>query len=358
MSSYIDVVHPERHAPYLDIPDDVVDYLHYLDFVKLRSPRTVNGYYLDLRGFFRYMMQRWQRVADDTPPEEIVLTGIATADIQTITKHDIFDFLDHARSADNGPKARARKLSALKGFFNYMCTQVNRLPANPTENISLGSPARALPKYLTQDEAVTLLSNIQSDFYERDYCILTLFLNCGMRLAELVTIDMGDFRDDTIRIVGKGSKERLVYLNDACLDALQRYKKVRASLPNLADRDALFVSKRTGKRLSARRIEQIVARCLQSAGLSGRGFSPHKLRHTAATLMYQGGVDMLALKEILGHENVSTTQIYTHINREQLKKAVAASPLATQKYVEQKPSVPDTPDSHDGEDSPDGSESR
>lgn len=358
MSSYIDVVHPERHAPYLDIPDDVVDYLHYLDFVKLRSPRTVNGYYLDLRGFFRYMMRRWQRVADDTPPEEIVLTGITTADIQTITKHDIFDFLDHARSADNGPKARARKLSALKGFFNYMCTQVNRLPANPTENISLGSPARALPKYLTQDEAVTLLSNIQSDFYERDYCILTLFLNCGMRLAELVTIDMGDFRDDTIRIVGKGNKERLVYLNDACLDALQRYKKVRASLPNLADRDALFVSKRTGKRLSARRIEQIVARCLQSAGLSGRGFSPHKLRHTAATLMYQGGVDMLALKEILGHENVSTTQIYTHINREQLKKAVAASPLATQKYVEQKPSVPDAPDSHDGEGSPDGSESR
>ena len=325
MSSYIDVVHPERHAPYLDIPDDVVDYLHYLDFVKLRSPRTVNGYYLDLRGFFRYMMQRWQRVADNTPPEEIDLTGITTADIRTIAKHDIFDFLDHARSADNGPKARARKLSALKGFFNYMCTQVNRLPANPTENISLGSPARALPKYLTRDEAVTLLSNIQSDFYERDYCILTLFLNCGMRLAELVTIDMGDFRDDTIRIVGKGSKERLVYLNDACLDALQRYKKVRTSLPNLVDRDALFVSKRTGKRLSARRIEQIVARCLQSAGLSGRGFSPHKLRHTAATLMYQGGVDMLALKEILGHENVSTTQIYTHINREQLKKAVAAS---------------------------------
>ena len=236
MSSYIDVVHPERHAPYLDIPDDVVDYLHYLDFVKLR-------------------------VADDTPPEEIDLTGITTADIRTITKHDIFDFLDHARSADNGPKARARKLSALKGFFNYMCTQVNRLPANPTENISLGSPARALPKYLTRDEAVTLLSNIQSDFYERDYCILTLFLNCGMRLAELVTIDMGDFRDDTIRIVGKGSKERLVYLNDACLDALQRYKKVRTSLPNLVDRDALFVSKRTGKRLSARRSKSSRAAC-------------------------------------------------------------------------------------------------
>ena len=358
MSTYIDAAKPSQHAPYLDIPDDVIEYLHYLDFIKLRSPRTVNGYYIDLRGFFRFMMTEWDRVPRDASPDTIDLTHISTDDIRTIRKRDIFNYLEYVRSLDNGPKARARKLSALKGFFNYMCTQVNRLPANPTENISLGSPARALPKYLTRDEAVTLLSNIQSDFYERDYCILTLFLNCGMRLAELVTIDMGDFRDDTIRIVGKGSKERLVYLNDACLDALQRYKKVRTSLPNLVDRDALFVSKRTGKRLSARRIEQIVARCLQSAGLSGRGFSPHKLRHTAATLMYQGGVDMLALKEILGHENVSTTQIYTHINREQLKKAVAASPLATQKYVGQKPSAPDAPDPHDGEDSPDGSESR
>ena len=344
VSSYIDAVHPERHAPYLDIPDDVIEYLHYLDFVKLRSPRTVNGYYLDLRGFFRYMMIQWCRVEDTVPPENIPLNGITTDDIKKITKRDIFNYLDYARNADNGPKARARKLSALKGFFNYMCTQVNKLTVNPTENISLGTPQKALPKYLTENEALELLNNIQSDFYERDYCIITLFLNCGMRLAELVTIDLGDFRDDTIRIIGKGNKERLVYLNDACLNALQHYKKARASLPNLADKDALFVSKRTGKRLSARRVEQIVARCLQTAGLSGRGFSPHKLRHTAATLMYQGGVDMLALKEILGHENVSTTQIYTHINREQLKQAVAASPLAKQKYIEEKRSVPDPGD--------------
>ena len=246
MSSYIDVAHPERHAPYLDIPDDVIEYLHYLDFVKLRSPRTVNGYYLDLRGFFRFMMQRWQRVADTAPPDEITLTGITTADIAQITKRDIFDYLDHARNADNGPKARARKLSSLRGFFHYMCTQVNKLTTNPTENISLGTPQKALPKYLTETEAVTLLSHIQSDFYTRDYCIITLFLNCGMRLAELVTINMGDFRDDTIRITGKGNKERLVYLNNACLDALQRYRKDRASLPNLVDKDALFISNRTG----------------------------------------------------------------------------------------------------------------
>ena len=354
MSSYIDVVHPDRHAPYLDIPNDVIEYLHYLDFVKLRSPRTVNGYYLDLRGFFRYMMLQWDRADDAAPPEKIDLTDISTRDIAGITKRDIFGYLDYARNADNGPKARARKLSALKGFFHYMCTQVNKLTVNPTENISLGTPQKALPKYLTENEAVELLKNIQSDFYERDYCIITLFLNCGMRLAELVTIDLSDFRDDTIRIVGKGNKERLVYLNDACLFSLQRYKKARTALPNLADKDALFVSKRTGKRLSARRVEQIVARCLQSAGLSGRGFSPHKLRHTAATLMYQGGVDMLALKEILGHENVSTTQIYTHINRDQLRQAVASSPLADKTFEEQ-PSAPDR-GSDEGEESPDGTE--
>lgn len=348
MSSYVDVNHPERHAPYLDIPDDVIEYLHYLDFVKLRSPRTVNGYYLDLRGFFRFMMVQWHRTAADTPLKEIDLTHITSKDIAGITKRDIFAYLEHARIENNGPKGRARKLSALKGFFGYMCNQVNKMNQNPTENISLGAPKKTLPKYLTESESISLLNNIQSDFYERDFCIITMFLNCGMRLAELIGINLGDFRDDTIRITGKGGKERLVYLNDACKQSLERYCTVRATLPNLSDREALFVSKRTGKRLTARRVEQIVARCLQSAGLSGRGFSPHKLRHTAATLMYQGGVDMLALKEILGHENVSTTQIYTHINQQQLRDAVQASPLARQKYIEPK-SLQDEPDKEDDE---------
>lgn len=334
MSSYIDTVHPERHAPYLDIPDDVVDYLHYLDFVKQRSPRTVNGYYLDLRSFFRFMAVQWHMVSEDVDPAQIDLRGITTDRIASIRKRDIFDFLEYARSQSNGSKARARKLSALRGFFGYLCTQVNRIQEDPTANISLGTPKKALPKYLTLDESLELLKNVQSDFYTRDYCILTMFLNCGMRLAELVSIDLGDFRDDTIRIIGKGHKERLVYLNSACLEALDRYKSERASLPNLVDQKALFVSKRTGKRLTARRVEQIVARCLQSAGLGGMGYSPHKLRHTAATLMYQyGQVDMLALKEILGHENVSTTQIYTHINQEKLKQAVESSPLSKVEYT-------------------------
>ena len=350
MSTYIDVARPDHHAPYLDIPDDVVEYLHYLDFVKLRSPRTINGYYIDLRGFFRFMMVSWGRAAEDCPPENINLTQITTADINTISKRNILGYLDHARANDNGPKSRARKLSALRGFFGYLHGQTGTLKLDPTENISLGSPKKSLPRYLTETECLELLKNIQSDFYERDYCILTLFLNCGMRLAELVTINLNDFRDDTIRITGKGNKERLVYLNSACLDALSRYLPARAALPNLVDRQALMVSKRTGKRLTARRVEQIVARCLQTAGLDGQGYSPHKLRHTAATLMYQGGVDMLALKEILGHANVSTTQIYTHIQQKQLRDAVEASPLAKITYTpphEPEPAVPDDSDDED-----------
>ena len=333
MSTYVDVAHPDRHAPYLDVPDAVIEYLHYLDFVRQNSPRTINGYYIDLRSFFRYMMLVWELVDADAPPEKIDLTGIRLDQIAKIQKRDILNFLDYARAHDNGPKARARKLSALRGFFGYLCNQVNQLSEDPTANIQLGAPKKSLHKYLTADEALTLLNHIQSDFYERDFCILTLFLNCGMRLAELITIDLGDYRDHTIRIVGKGSKERLVYLNSACQDALAHYLPARAALPNLVDRSAMFVSKRTGKRLTARRVQQIVERCLQSAGLSGRGYSPHKLRHTAATLMYQGGVDMLALKEILGHENVSTTQIYTHINQKQLQQAVEASPLSRHGYT-------------------------
>lgn len=344
MSTYIDVAHPERHAPYLDIPDTVIEYLHYLDFVKLRSPRTVNGYYLDLRGFFRYMMVTWSLYSQqtlETDPTKIDLTRITIEQIRKVQKRDILNYLDYARTNENGPKARARKLSALRGFFGYLCNQVNLIHDDPTANISLGTPKKALPKYLSAEESIELLNNIQSDFYERDFCILTLFLNCGMRLAELITINLSDFKDGTIRITGKGGKERLVYLNTACQDALAHYLPARAALPHLTDSNALFVSKRTGKRLSARRVQQIVERCLQSAGLSGRGYSPHKLRHTAATLMYQGGVDMLALKEILGHENVSTTQIYTHINQQQLRDAVAASPLSSHKFTPQQEKLSD-----------------
>ena len=328
MSSYIDVVHPDRHAPYLDIPNDVVEYLHYLDFVKMRSPRTINAYYLDLRGFFRFMMaMQWSRVPRDTPLEEINLKDISTEDIKKITKREIFSYLDYVRSTDaNGGKARARKLSALKGFFSYLVTQVNKLQENPTEGISLGSPKNALPKYLTAAESIELLKNIQSDFYERDFCMITLFLNCGMRLTELVTINMGDFKQDTIRITGKGNKERIVYMGASCRKAIDRYLIERRQII-LSDNRALFGS-RDGNRISVSAVHRLVKKHLLAAGLDASQFSAHKLRHTAATLMLSNGVDLKTLQEVLGHENLNTTQIYTHIESTELKIAAEANPLS------------------------------
>ena len=328
-----------------EMPEIVRQYALYYRNIKGRAPKTVNEYCSDLRTFFRFMKHFRGYVSQDTPMEEIPIDDIDLEFIRSITTMDIFEFMNYAADGrSNMSSTRQRKSSSLKSFFNYLTVHEGLLDSNPTENLTPPKKAKTLPRYLTLEQSRELLNAVDGSDKERDYCILTLFLNCGMRLTELVTINMGDFKQDTIRITGKGNKERLVYLNDACLEALDHYKKARAALPNLpTDERALFVSKRTGKRLTARRVEQIVARCLQSAGLSGRGFSPHKLRHTAATLMYQGGVDMLALKEILGHESVSTTQIYTPINQERLRAAVKASPLADQGYIaESKPSQQDS----------------
>lgn len=336
MSTYINPSKPNSHTPYTDIPRDVRDFLNYMGAILNRSPRTVNGYYIDLRTFFRFLM-RYRDLAQTTEFEQIDTSKLDTDFIASITQAEIYEYLYFLKNErENDSSSRARKLSSIKSFFRYMTVKSNRIENDPVKDISLPRGKKSLPRYLSLEESIELLKNIQSDFYERDFCIITLFLNCGMRLSELVNIDMGDFQDDTIRIVGKGNKERLVYLNSACVDALKHYCTARAALPNLADRDALFVSKRTGKRLGNRRVEQIVERCLQTAGLSGKGYSPHKLRHTAATLMYRhGNVDMLELKEILGHEHVSTTEIYTHINTDKLRHAVDSSPLSQVQYMPQ-----------------------
>ncbi len=333
MSTYIDPVHPERHSPYSDAPQDVTDYLRYLETILNRSPRTVNAYYIDLRTFFRFLVH-YRNAELDLPLDQIDVSKLDLTFIQAVSKEEIYEYLYYLKTdRHNEASARARKLSCIKGFFRFMVAKVNRMDQDPSLDVSVPSVRQALPKYLSLEECIELLKNIQSDFFERDFCIITMFLNCGMRLTELVTIDLSDFKEDTIRIVGKGNKERLVYLNDACIYALRQYCDARAKLEKLQDKKALFVSKRTGKRLSPRRVEQIVDGCLKQAGLSGRGYSPHKLRHTAATLMYRhGNVDMLALKEILGHEDVSTTQIYTHINTEKLQQAVRSSPLSHMKF--------------------------
>lgn len=335
MSTYIDARKPNQHGDYKDCPELVVTYLYDNETIRGLSPRTVNAYYIDLRTFFRFLKKHRKLVAADTPESEITLLDIDLAFLKSVTTSDIYEFLYYVtRERSNAAASRARKLSSLKGFFKYLCNKKKLLDANPTDDVDAPAQKKRLPKYLTLQDSIKLLENVQTDFYERDFCILALFLNCGMRLSELVNINVTDIRDDgTVNIIGKGNKERQVYLNAACVSALHALCVERAKLPSLQDKKALFVSKKTGKRLSVRRVQQIVGDCLASAGLSGQGYSPHKLRHTAATMLYQEGhVDMLALKEILGHAHVSTTEIYTHLGTQQLREAADASPFATMKF--------------------------
>lgn len=331
MSTYYNP-NKSKAASYKDCPEAVVEYLHYTETIRGLSPRTVNGYYVDLRVFFKYLVHHRGLVADELPLEDIDISSLDFDFIQRITKAEVYDYLYYAtRERGNSAASRARKLSSIKGFFRYLTSKSGKLQNNPTDDIEMPAQKKRLPKYLSLDESKELLNSVNSDYPERDYCILTLLLNCGMRLSELVSLNVQDIKNDTLRLIGKGNKERMVYLNNACLASIEQMLAARAKIERIKDANALFISKRTGQRLSARRVQQIVNNSLLLAGLDGKGYSVHKLRHTAATLMYQyGNVDVLVLKEVLGHANVSTTQIYTHLDSSQLKKAAGASPLASE----------------------------
>lgn len=330
MSTYINPMKPNRRSNYDDCPAVLSEYLIYSESIRGLSPRSVNGYYIDLRTFFKFLKLHRKLVADDLSLEEIEITDIDISFIKQIDKSEVYEYLYYVtRERENAAAARARKLSSLRGFFRYLTNKSGQLSVSPVEDIETPKMKKRLPKYLSLDESVDLLKNIQSDFYERDYCMVTLFLNCGMRVSELVGINVTDIKEDTLRVVGKGNKERTVYLNTASQVAIQNLLEERAKVEKAGIEKALFISKKTGKRLSVRRVQQLIESFIKDAGLDGKGYSVHTLRHTAATLMYQyGHVDMLALKEILGHVDVSTTQIYTHLDTRKLKDAAAASPLA------------------------------
>jgi len=308
----------------------VKEYLYYMETIKGRSKLTVKEQFYDLRLFFRFLKIS-RGLYSDNLFDEIPVNDIDITFINSITQADIYEFLYYITDQRGASaSSRARKLSTLKTFFKYLTVNAHLLQNNPVKDIEVPAIKKSLPKYLSLDESVNLLSNLPTDDnYQRNYCILTLFLNCGMRISELIGINLSDINENTVRITGKGNKERIIYLNDACMASLRDYLPVRASgLSHIQDIEALFLS-RNGRRISKRRVQQIVENALQSAGLEKKGLSTHKLRHTAATLMYQhGGVDIRVLSEILGHEHVSTTEIYTHVTNSQVENAMNASPLA------------------------------
>lgn len=309
-------------------PEFLNDYVVHMKIVKGLSPRTISEYYLDIRLFLKFIYSIKKDV-DSNDIEEIDISGMCNDELKHITISDIYNFIFYTSDErKNAEYARYRKVSSLRSFFHYLHKQANIIPDDPTLNLEIPTPKRALPKYLTLDESMKLLETSGTSDSKRDYCIITLFLNCGMRLSELIGINISDidFTDYHVKVLGKGNKERIIYLNKACISAINQYMEIRANIET--DTNALFLSNQK-KRISKRRVQQIVENALKSACLDDKGITTHKLRHTAATLMYQyGSADILTLKEILGHSNISTTEIYTHLSNQILRDAVENNPLA------------------------------
>ncbi len=326
-----------------DAPKVLLDFLSYHETIKAHSQKTVDEYYLDLRNFFRYLKQLRDPSLRDKPLDEIPIRDVGIEMIRTVTLTDVYSYMSYlsrdrqihhnSRRSEYGLSAasRARKIATLRSFFNYLTSKAHLLEENPIKDIDSPKLMKTLPKYLTLEESVELLDAVDGDHRERDYCILTLFLNCGLRISELIGINLNDIQDDALRIRGKGGKTRIVYLNEACRTAIEAYLTVRRPIVGRDDQ-ALFLSSRD-QRISRSTVHALVKKHLGAAGLDSSQYSSHKLRHTAATLMLQNGVDVRAVQEVLGHEHLNTTEIYTHIDNEALRVASRANPLG---HVKQK----------------------
>ena len=329
-----------------DMPPILRDFLTYHETIMGHSKNTVDEYFLDLRLYFRFLKLRYNLAAPDTDIDDI---PIGDVDIDLISKtgvSDVYEFLSYlsrdrekhqnSRSSEVGlsAKSRARKIATLRSFYKYLSSKAHLLSENPLSDLDSPKVMKSLPRYLSLDDSKRLLSSVGGSNKERDYCILMIFLNCGLRISELVGLNISDVSDDHLRVLGKGNKERIVYINHACKSAIDNYLEIRNSTSG-ADKYALFLSSRR-ERISRSTVHNLVKKHLAAAGLDSTKYSSHKLRHTAATLMLHNGVDVRTLQELLGHENLNTTQIYTHVESEGLRNAALLSPLADFEPAEQK----------------------
>ena len=328
-----------------DCPQIVRDFLTYHETIKGQSKLTISEYYLDLRMFLRFVRLMRGDMPINTPLDDIPIKDIDLTFIQQITTSDIFDFLSYL-AADRNPRmdatsddlgisatARARKLSTIKSFYKYLTVRTKLLTENPVAELEYPRLRKSLPRYLKFDQAAALLRSVDGPNQKRDYAILMLFLNCGIRRSELVALNLTDVYEDRIRVIGKGNKERVVYFGSACRKAIDAYL-VERNKKILSDNRALFGS-RDGNRISVTAVHRLVKKHIMAAGLDADQFSAHKLRHTAATMMLSGGVDVKTVQEVLGHENLNTTQIYTHIENTELKTAAEANPLSKLDFSEE-----------------------
>lgn len=315
-----------------DAPDILMEFLEYHSTVRGHSDKTVAGYYLDLKILFRYLKRRRHLVDPATPFNEIDITDIDLDFIKAIRIEELYRYQSFSPEMENSSNAlsaasRCRRTSSVKSFFNYLTAKRHLLDYNVCQELDMPKRKASLPKYLEESECERLLAACDGPFELRDYCILMLFMSCGLRVSELVSLNITDIYEDHLRVVGKGNKERVVYFAEGCREAIDDYLLVRDDGKiRPEDKSALFIS-RDHRRISVRGVQKMVDKNLKLAGLDSSRFSPHKLRHTAATLMLKNGVDTRSLQEVLGHSNLNTTQIYTHLDNAALHEAAMANPI-------------------------------
>ncbi len=315
-----------------DAPDILMEFLEYHSTVRGHSDKTVAGYYLDLKILFRFIKRRRHLVPAETPFNEIDISDVDIDFIKSIRIEELYRYQSFSPEMSGSNRSlsaasRCRRTSSVKSFYNYLTVKRHLLDFNICQELDMPKRPNLLPRYLEEAECERLLSVCDGPFALRDYCILMLFMSCGMRVSELVSLNVSDIYDDHLRVVGKGNKERMIYFAQGCREAIDDYLAVREP-ENIVpeDRNALFIS-RDHRRISVRGVQKMVDKKLLQAGLDASRYSPHKLRHTAATLMLKNGVDTRALQEVLGHSNLNTTQIYTHLDNAALHEAAMANPI-------------------------------
>ena len=311
-------------------PIRVNEFLNYLKNIKGRSPNTVKGYKSNLNLLFKYLVS----LKENTPGTDIENVCIRNVDdtfIKNITLMDLYNFLSYVDEVrKNGSYSRARLVAAIKSFFLFLNSKLKIIDENIALELEFPKIEKRLPVYLTLDQAKAVLNSMDKTkrYYYRDYCIFTLFLNCGMRLSELCGIKISDIRGDLLTIIGKGNKQRTVYLNSECLKAIQDYLNVRGR-GNTPEEDKYLFMSRIDKRISNTGAEKLVKKHIANAGFTDKKYTPHKLRHSAATILYKyGNADIRSLQAILGHESISTTEIYTHVDDETLRNVIKSNPLS------------------------------
>lgn len=322
-----------------DVPDIVMEFLEYHSTVRGHSDKTIFAYYTDLKILFRYLKRRRRLVSADTPFADIDIIDIDIDFIKSIKIEELYRYQSFSpemtdSSTSLSAASRCRRTSSVKSFYNYLTVKRQLLDNNICQKLDMPKKQRSLPKYLEEAECERLLAACDGRYGYRDYAILMLFLSCGLRVSELVALNITDVYDDHVRVLGKGNKERIVFFAEGCREALDDYLAVRDNGKIAEDaQKALFISSHN-RRITSRGVEQMVDKKLLLAGLDASRYSPHKLRHTAATLMLKNGVDTRALQEVLGHSNLNTTQIYTHLDNASLHEAAMANPIGRKKKAD------------------------